>query len=41
LLSPLVDAIQKHVLAGDKLHADDTPIPVLAPGSGKTRTARL
>jgi hypothetical protein len=39
--SPLVDAIQKHVLAGDKLHADDTPIPVLAPGSGKTRTARL
>jgi transposase len=41
LLSPLIDAIQKHVLAGDKLHADDTPIPVLAPGSGKTRTARL
>jgi transposase len=41
LLSPLVDAIQKHVLAGEKLHADDTPIPVLAPGSGKTRTARL
>jgi transposase len=41
LLSPLVDAIQKHVLAGDKLHADDTPIPVLSPGSGKTRTARL
>jgi transposase len=41
LLSPLVDAIQKHVLAGDKLHADDTPMPVLAPGSGKTRTARL
>jgi hypothetical protein len=36
-----VDAIQKHVLAGDKLHADDTPIPVLAPGSGKTKTARL
>jgi transposase len=41
LLSPLVDAIQKHVLAGNKLHADDTPMPVLAPGSGKTRTARL
>src|SRR5580692_5091419 len=41
LLSPLVDAIQKHVLAGDKLHADDTPMPVLAPGSGKTRTGRL
>jgi transposase len=41
LLSPLVDAIQKHVLAGCKLHADDTPMPVLSPGSGKTRTGRL
>ena len=41
LLTPLVDAIQKHVLAGRKLHADDTPIPVLSPGSGKTRTGRL
>lgn len=41
LLAPLVDAIQKHVLAGGKLHADDTPMPVLAPGSGKTRTGRL
>ena len=41
LLSPLVDAIQKHVLAGPKLHADDTPLPVLAPGNGKTRTGRL
>lgn len=41
MLSPLVDAIQKHLLAGDKLHADDTPLPVLAPGSGKTGTARL
>ena len=41
LLSPLVDAIQKHVLGGSKLHADDTPIPVLAPGTGKTRTGRL
>lgn len=41
LLGPLVDAIQKHVLAGHKLHADDTPMPVLAPGSGKTKTGRL
>ncbi len=41
LLAPLVDALQGHVLAGRKLHADDTPIPVLSPGSGKTRTARL
>src|SRR5271168_22232 len=41
LLAPLVDAIQKHVLAGRKLHADDTPMPVLAPGTGKTKTGRL
>ncbi len=41
LLSPLVEAIQKHVLGGEKLHADDTPIPVLAPGRGKTKTGRL
>jgi len=41
LLTPLVDAIQKHVLAGCKLHADDTPMPVLSPGNGKTRTGRL
>jgi transposase len=41
LLSPLVSAIQKHVLAGNKLHADDTPMPVLAPGNGKTKTGRL
>ena len=41
LLRPLVAALQKHVLSGDKLHADDTPIPVLAPGEGKTKTGRL
>jgi len=41
LLRPLVDAIRKHVLAAAKLHADDTPVPVLAPGNGKTKTGRL
>jgi transposase len=41
LLSPLVEAIGRHVLAGRKLHADDTPMPVLAPGNGKTKTGRL
>lgn len=41
LLAPLVDATRKHVLASSKIHADDTPIPVLAPGTGKTKTARL
>jgi hypothetical protein len=41
LLAPLLTALQKHVLGGAKLHADDTPIPVLAPGNGKTKTGRL
>ena len=41
LLGPLVDAIGRHVFAGRKLHADDTPMPVLAPGTGKTKTGRL
>jgi transposase len=28
-------------LAGDALHVDDTPVPVLAPGTGKTKIGRL
>jgi transposase len=41
LLSPLVDQLRCHVLAASKLHADDTPVPVLAPAMGRTKTARL
>ncbi|MGH8337460.1 MAG: IS66 family transposase, partial [Gammaproteobacteria bacterium] len=41
LLAPLVEALRRHVLAAEKLHADDTPVPVLAPGNGKTKTGRL
>jgi len=41
LLEPLVEALRRHVLAAQKLHADDTPVPVLAPGNGKTKTGRL
>ena len=41
LVAPLVDEIRKYVLAASKIHADDTPVPVLAPGNGKTRTGRL
>jgi transposase len=41
LLTPLVDEISKYVLAAAKIHADDTPVPVLAPGDGKTKTGRL
>jgi transposase len=41
LLAPLVDVVRKHVLSAGKLHADDTPVPVLAPGMGRTKTGRL
>ena len=41
LLRPLVDALRRHVLTGPTVHADDTPVPVLAPGRGKTVTGRL
>lgn len=41
LLQPLVDRIADHVMASVKVHADDTPVPVLAPGTGKTATGRL
>jgi transposase len=40
-LQPLVDALAVDVLASDPLHVDDTPVPVLAPGTGKTKTGRL
>jgi transposase len=29
------------VISADKLHGDDTPLPVLAPGNGRTKTGRL
>ncbi len=41
LLRPLLEALRRHVFGADKLHTDDTPIKVLAPGTGKTRQARL
>jgi transposase len=41
LLTPLADEFRKHVMAASKIHADDTPVPVLAPGTGKTKTGRL
>ena len=37
-LKPLHDLIAAHVLAAERLHGDDTPVPVLA--KGKTDTAR-
>lgn len=41
LLDPLVEALAGYVFKPGKLHADDTPVPVLDPGRGKTKTGRL
>jgi len=41
LVRPLVAAIATHVLTAERLHADDTTVPVLNPGSGKTKIGRL
>ena len=41
LLQPLVEALRRYVMSAEKLHADDTPVPVLAPGLGKTKLGRL
>ena len=41
LLEPLADAIGRHVLEAQAIFADDTPVAMLAPGAGKTQTARL
>jgi len=38
-LMPLVEAIRAHVFAAERIHADDTPVKVLA--KGKCRTGRL
>jgi transposase len=41
LLKPLHDALRQYVMSACKLHADDTPVPVLTPGQGKTKQGRL
>jgi transposase len=38
-LMPLVEAVRAHVFAAERLHADDTTVPVL--DVGRTRTGRL
>ena len=41
LLRPLNDALQHYVLQADKIHTDDTPVPVLQPGRKSTKQGRL
>ena len=40
-MAPLIDTLAAEVMGSDTLHVDDTPVPVLAPGTGKTKTGRL
>jgi transposase len=41
LVSPLAERIGRYVREGQSLHADDTTVPVLDPGRGRTKTGRL
>jgi transposase len=40
-LQPLVDALKQHILSRPVVHADETPVSMLAPGTGKTHRAYL
>ena len=40
-LAPLYDLVVSTVLSSGKVFADDTTLPVLAPGQGRTKTGRL
>ena len=41
LVRPLVEVVETHVMAAERVHADDTTVPVLDPGRGTTKTGRL
>ncbi len=41
LLAPLVECLGRYVLGAQKIHGDDTPMPVLCPGRGTTKQGRL
>jgi transposase len=41
LLDPIISRIREEGMKATKIHTDDTPVPVLNPGRGKTATGRL
>jgi len=41
LLEPLAGCIQRHVLSGAAIFADDTPVKLLSPGAKKTKKAQF
>jgi transposase len=40
-LEPLWRLLHRHVMASTRIFADDTPLPMLDPGRGRTKTGRL
>jgi transposase len=40
-LEPLWRLLHRHVMSSTRIFADDTPLPVLDPGRGRTKTGRL
>ena len=41
LMQPIAAGIRAHVFAAEKIHGDDTTMPVLEPGLGRTKSGRL
>jgi transposase len=41
LLEPIAEKIREYILSASHIHGDDTPVKVLEPGSGKTKTGRI
>ena len=41
LLEPIADKIREYICAANQIHGDDTPVKVLDPGKGKTKTGRI
>ena len=41
LLHLLIESLRQEVFSASHLHGDDTPVKVLAPGLGKTKTGRI
>lgn len=41
LLQPLIEVLRKEIFVSSHIHGDDTPVRVLAPGLGKTKTGRF
>ena len=41
LLEPIAEKIKEYIFSASQLHGDDTPVKVLDPGSGKTKTGRI